>query len=167
MRDPHRALGRQPARVSRAGRSAQLTPTAANASATMRSGSMSRSLRVAMLAMLLGGMGIGTSPASARWGTKVVRYHGYRLSVPASWPVYGLSAHPKVCARFNRHAVYLGSPGSEQRCPAHAVGRTEAILLAPLKAAAARSSAAGAAPLPGSGRAQPQQGSETRLVIRS
>jgi len=37
--------------------------------------------------------------------------------------------------RFNRHAVYLGTPGPEERCPAHAVGRTDAILLSPLQAA--------------------------------
>lgn len=128
---------------------------------------MSRSLRVAALAMILGAWGLGASVASARWGHEVVRYHGYRLSVPASWPVYDLAAHPQVCVRFNRHAVYLGSPGAEQRCPAHAVGRTEAILLAPLAAHAARSSAATRTPLPGSGRAQPQHGSSIRFTVGS
>jgi Domain of unknown function (DUF1906) len=42
-----------------------------------------------------------------------------------------------VCVRFNRHAVYLGTPTSDQRCPAHAVGRTEALLLEPLGASIA------------------------------
>ena len=36
-----------------------------------------------------------------------------------------------MCVRFDRHAVYLGAPSAQQRCPAHAVGRTEAILLQP------------------------------------
>jgi hypothetical protein len=33
--------------------------------------------------------------------------------------------------RFNRHAVYLGTPGSDQNCPQQAAGRTEAILVSP------------------------------------
>jgi hypothetical protein len=72
--------------------------------------------------------------AGAAPSTKVVRYHGYKLTVPAAWPVYDLAADPTVCVRFDRHAVYLGRPSSRQRCPAHAVGRTEAILVAPLAA---------------------------------
>ncbi|MBV8955715.1 MAG: DUF1906 domain-containing protein [Solirubrobacterales bacterium] len=67
--------------------------------------------------------------------------------MPASWPVYDLSAHPSVCVRFNRHAVYLGTPSREQRCPAHAVGRTETILVAPV-ASAARAGATTVAALP-------------------
>ncbi len=128
---------------------------------------MSRSLRVATLAIFLGVLAVGTSAASARSGNKVISYHGYRVSVPRSWPVYDLAARPYVCARFNRHAVYLGSPSSEQRCPAHSVGRTEAILLAPLNASSARARGANTAPLPGSGHAQPAQGSSTRFVVGS
>jgi hypothetical protein len=64
-------------------------------------------------------------------GTKVVRYLGYRMVVPRDWPVYDLAAHPSVCVRFNRNAVYLGHPSSTQICPAHTVGRTEAILVDP------------------------------------
>jgi hypothetical protein len=64
--------------------------------------------------------------------TRVVRYGGLQLVVPASWPVYQLASHPTTCVRFDRHAVYLGRPGADQRCPAHAVGRTAAILVEPL-----------------------------------
>ena len=39
-----------------------------------------------------------------------------------------------MCVRFDRHAVYLGAPTAQERCPAHAVGRTEAILLQPANA---------------------------------
>jgi hypothetical protein len=74
-----------------------------------------------------------TATATAT-ATKVVSYRGERLSVPASWPVYRLARHPGACVRFNRHAVYLGSPSANQRCPAHALGRTEAILVSPLPA---------------------------------
>ena len=69
--------------------------------------------------------------ADATSSTKIVAYRGVRLHVPASWPVYNLARDPGVCVRFNRHAVYLGQPGLDQRCPAVAFGRTEAILVAP------------------------------------
>ncbi|HLY50896.1 MAG TPA: DUF1906 domain-containing protein, partial [Solirubrobacteraceae bacterium] len=76
---------------------------------------------------------------------QTVGYGGYRISVPASWPVYDLAKHPSVCVRFNRHAVYLGTPSATQRCPAHAAGRTEALLLEPLVGTSAR---AGGGPSP-------------------
>jgi hypothetical protein len=99
----------------------------------------------------------------------VVRYHGYRLVVPASWPVFNLAADPTACVRFNRHAVYLGTPGSRERCPAHAVGRTEAILVSPLAAHGARAGAGSAsalAPVSNLG-AQPAQGSATERAVPS
>jgi hypothetical protein len=84
--------------------------------------------------------------ASAATSTRSVSYDGYRLTVPASWPVYRLSAHSAVCVRFNRHAVYLGQPSVAPRCPADALGRTEAILVQPraLSQAPMTSSVAGA-----------------------
>ncbi|MDQ6777253.1 MAG: chap protein, partial [Actinomycetota bacterium] len=86
--------------------------------------------------------------AAAHGPVKLVRYRAYSLRVPASWPVFRLASDPSACVRFDRHAVYLGRPSSRQRCPAHAVGRTEAILVEPLAAAAARSRAAAGAALP-------------------
>jgi Domain of unknown function (DUF1906) len=65
---------------------------------------------------------------------RTITYLGYRLSVPASWPVYRLSADPARCVLFNQHAVYLGSPGADQSCPVSAFGRTEALLVQPLAA---------------------------------
>jgi len=75
------------------------------------------------------------TPATARpaSATKTLAYHGYRLVVPVSWPVYRLQTQPTACVRFNRHAVYLGRPGGDQRCDAHAAGRTEAILVQPVQ----------------------------------
>ena len=83
----------------------------------------------------------GGALADAGSNVRVVRYHGLRLSVPSSWPVYDLYRHPNVCVRFNRHAVYLGAPGQAERCPAQALGRTEAIVVqpAPGRASSARS----------------------------
>ena len=112
-----------------------------------------------------GSAAASTAPRSP--ATRVVRYHGYRLVVPAAWPVYDLATDPTVCARFDRHAVYLGQPSSRQRCPAHAVGRTEAILVSPLAAhsAGARGAAGPALPPVADPNAQPRDGSSTQLAI--
>jgi hypothetical protein len=63
--------------------------------------------------------------------TKIVRYQGFRLTIPAGWPVFHVGSDTTTCVRFDRHAVYLGRPSAAQRCPAHAAGRTEAILVEP------------------------------------
>ena len=94
-----------------------------------------RALCVTILALLLAG--VAAAPALAAPGLKVVSYHGYRVSVPRSWPVFDLARDPGTCVRFDRHALYLGTPGGAQHCPAHAAGRTEAILLEPTAVGAA------------------------------
>jgi hypothetical protein len=67
------------------------------------------------------------APAAAR----TVHFQGRSVAVPADWPVYRLADHPRMCVRMDRRAVYLGTPGSSQRCRAGAIGRTRAILVAP------------------------------------
>lgn len=115
---------------------------------------------LALLVILLASLGAAALAPGARAGAawKVVHYRGYRLSVPAAWPVFDLARSPGTCVRFDRHAVYVGTPGTDQVCPAHAAGHTEAILVEPLPAAraAAAADAADAAALP--------SGSSTRLV---
>ncbi len=117
-------------------------------------------------------MGILMAPRAALGATpgksaaKVVRYHGYRVVVPGGWPVYRLAAKAATCVRFDRHAVYLGQPGTDQRCRAGAAGRTEAILVAPLRS---RTTAAGAGggtglPLPTTAASLPARGSAIQLV---
>jgi hypothetical protein len=91
----------------------------------------------------------GAGSALARTGPqlKTVRYHGYAARVPASWPVYDLAREPQTCVRFNRHAVYVGTPGEQQLCPAHAAGHTSALLLEPAgRGVKAITSAAGTRP---------------------
>jgi len=73
--------------------------------------------------------------------TQVVQYHGYQVQVPGSWPVYNLATDPSQCVLFNTHAVYLGTPGSAQDCPAHAFGHTESLLIQPASQASVPSSA--------------------------
>jgi hypothetical protein len=81
-------------------------------------------------------------PAAAARSTRTVTYHGYTVSVPASWPVYNLADDPSRCVLLNQHAVYLGMPGANQDCPARAYGRTEALLIQPSGTAAAAGSSA-------------------------
>jgi glycoside hydrolase-like protein len=91
--------------------------------------------RCALLAALL----IAALPAVALGASanRSLRYHGYRVSVPAGWRVIRLQGTPTACVRFNQHAVYLGTPSVSQICPATAAGRTEAILVSPARSAAA------------------------------
>ena len=77
-------------------------------------------------------------PALAAGSTKTVTYRGYRVVVPAAWPVINLASDPTACVRFDRHAVYLGAPGAAARCSTAAAGRTEAILISPLHKAPAQ-----------------------------
>jgi Domain of unknown function (DUF1906) len=88
------------------------------------------------LALVLAGVAPASAAASrpsarTNSATRLVTYHGYQIRVPSSWPVYNLASDPTRCVLFNRHAVYLGTPGANQRCPARAYGRTEAVLVQP------------------------------------
>lgn len=85
---------------------------------------------VPLLLGLVGLLGLSAAPAPAA-GKRVVRFDGRTLTVPASWPVYRLSRHPRMCVRLDRRAVYLGAPSAQQDCPAEAIGRRRAILVEP------------------------------------
>lgn len=122
---------------------------------------------LAVVIALLGLPGAATAHASP--ALKAVRYMGYTVHVPRSWPVYDLSKQPTVCVRFDRHAVYLGAPSSAQRCPSHAAGRSEAILIQPMAAGSARAGATSATPVPQvtDPGAQRGQGSGGELAVPS
>jgi hypothetical protein len=62
---------------------------------------------------------------------RTVQYAGHSLNVPADWPVIDLTARPNECVRFDRNAVYLGTPGADQRCPATVHDVTDAVLMEP------------------------------------
>lgn len=62
---------------------------------------------------------------------QTIAYSGSGFTAPAQWPVIDLRTSPAACVRFDVHAVYLGSPSSDQSCPSHAQGRTEAVLVEP------------------------------------
>ena len=75
----------------------------------------------------------GSVKASARAqpGIKTVRYDGYTFNVPANWPVYQLGRNSAQCVRYDRNAVYLGSPGVNQQCPPNLIGRAGTVSIAP------------------------------------
>jgi hypothetical protein len=101
-----------------------------------------RLLRPAVAAFLL--LGLLATPALGR----TVHFDGRAVGVPAHWPVYRLADHPRMCVRLDRQAVYLGTPGSGQRCPAEAIGRQRAILVEPRSRLRARAAASAIAPAP-------------------
>jgi hypothetical protein len=84
---------------------------------------------------LVGGLVAGAA-AEGAGDTKTVSYLGYEVSVPASWPVVDLAKDPTACVRFDQAAVYLGRSTAQADCPAHLVGRSEGLVLAPLTAPA-------------------------------
>lgn len=53
--------------------------------------------------------------------SRIVNFAGRRFQVPADWQVTDLSADPTACVRFDRHVVYLGTPGPQERCRAQGV----------------------------------------------
>lgn len=69
--------------------------------------------------------------ASAPNGLRTVTYQGVQFDVPADWPVYDLATDPTTCVRFDVHAVYLGQPGADMKCPAGVIGRANAVLVEP------------------------------------
>lgn len=98
-----------------------------------------RLLRSAVAALVL--LGLLAAPAMAR----TVHFGGRAVDVPRGWPVLRLAQHPHACVRLDRRAVYLGTPGANQRCPATAIGRQRAILIEPRSAARSRAAASAVA----------------------
>jgi Domain of unknown function (DUF1906) len=102
---------------------------------------MARNGRAAAACALLAALAVpaAASDASARSapGLKQVSYLGYTFTIPGSWPVINDAAHPRGCVRFDRHAVYLGTPGVNQDCPSWLFGTTETLLIQPGPASSA------------------------------
>ena len=67
--------------------------------------------------------------------TQVVRYRDVEFTVPADWPIVDLEADPTTCVRFDVHAVYLGHPGADMRCPATVNGHAASVLVEPIDGA--------------------------------
>src|ERR1035438_10338436 len=98
---------------------ALLVPQAAYATTNLAGGAIS-----------VPGASSPAKPAPAVPGsTRFVSYNGVRVTVPAAWPVIDLRLHPSACVRLDQAALYLGSPGPQSDCPAHAVGRADTIWL--------------------------------------
>jgi len=63
-------------------------------------------------------------------GEKTISYDGIEVSVPARWPVYWLKKDPNKCVSYDQNAVYVGTPGVNQACPAGLIGRDDTISIA-------------------------------------
>jgi peptidoglycan hydrolase-like protein with peptidoglycan-binding domain len=79
-------------------------------------------------------LGPAHAAAAVQGATRLVSYHGVRVTIPAAWPVIDLRVHPSTCVRLDQAALYLGSPGPQSDCPAHAVGRADTVWLKPASA---------------------------------
>ena len=92
-------------------------------------------------------------------GAKTVQFDGHAVRVPAGWPVYRLAEHPRMCVRLDRRAVYLGTPGANERCPSQAIGARRAILIdSSARARSAASTSAVVPPAPVAGGSEPFTG---------
>jgi hypothetical protein len=127
-------------------------------------GRPSRLILPALCALLSGSAFAAAVPAVA--GAKLIRYHGRAVAIPDGWPVHDLARDPSRCVRLDRRAVYLGAPSARQRCPAHVVGRSRAIVVEPhgrraivLHGARAGSPTGGGSPTSGGPGASPGRGS--------
>ncbi len=89
--------------------------------------SLTADIRPAMQDVSLTSAGRSAEKAASRPRTKVVKYDGYAVRVPASWPVYNLDKDPRRCVRYDVDVVYLGTPGANQNCPPHLVGRVDTV----------------------------------------
>jgi hypothetical protein len=96
----------------------------------------STSILLLPLAVLLAMAVVSPGGAAA---ARQVQFDGQSVQVPKGWPVYRLDQRPRMCVRLDRRAVYLGTPSSQQRCPAGAMGRRRAILVEPRSAGTGRS----------------------------
>ena len=74
---------------------------------------------------------VSVTPNAQAADQRSVTYLRHRFTVPRGWQVVDLSANPRACVRFDRHALYLGTPSPDQDCPARAIGRSEAVLVQP------------------------------------
>ena len=114
---------------------------------TLLSARMARWTLMAVAAALMIGAGspVALAAASDSSAMKTVSYLGYRFQVPARWPVVHAGRASTTCVNFDRHAIYLGDPGLDQKCPSGLLGTTEAILVQPSRASSASSGSSSAA----------------------
>ena len=130
------ALSAQPARAEPGGHR-----TRAHASGMPASAGRSELASLTGVGLAAAGrLAAGPAATGTSRRTKAVSYLGRTFRVPRSWPVVRDGSHPHGCVRFDQHAVYLGTVGHDERCPSWLLGTTEALLIQPGPAIAARTS---------------------------
>jgi hypothetical protein len=90
-----------------------------------------RPTSILLLAIAVALVSLGVFSSSVSAATRAVHFDGRTVQVPKGWPIHRLNEHPRMCVRLDRRAVYLGTPSSQQQCPAEAIGRQRAIVVEP------------------------------------
>jgi hypothetical protein len=109
-----------------------------------------------------------TPPTTVAGVGQIVTFGGISLRVPADWPVHALASDPTQCVRFDIHAAYLGQQGPNANCPAHLIGRTEAVQIEQLDSATQLDAAQATQPLTINGlnaRSDPDPDSNGALTV--
>jgi Domain of unknown function (DUF1906) len=114
-------LGQQPG-ILGVSLTAEVRPATTNAGPDPAAAPVSKALS--------GRAGKASKKASSKTGEKTISYGGLEVSVPARWPVYWLNKDPNRCVRYDQNAVYVGTPGVNQDCPAGLIGRDDTISIA-------------------------------------
>jgi hypothetical protein len=114
------ALGHQPVVIG-ASLTADVRPAIKHASLTAAITVREKSTRA------VARPGKATVAKAAKTPEKSITYEGVQFRVPASWPVYYLNQDPDQCVRYDKNAVYIGTPGPAQDCPAGLIGRADTI----------------------------------------
>ncbi len=94
-----------------------------------------------LLLATAGGPAVSATAGVTHAQAQRMTYRGYTFTIPRSWTVIRLAAHPHSCVRFDRHVLYLGTPGRSQHCPSTLIGTTEALLVQPATARATATAA--------------------------
>ncbi|MFB9370248.1 glycoside hydrolase domain-containing protein [Kitasatospora albolonga] len=110
---------------------------------------LSRSTTVLLLTLSAAASGVSVAAAAEAPGTQQVSYRGLKLAVPAGWQVVDLEKNPRACVRLDRNAVFLGTPGADQDCPAKpAAERADVLVVEPVPAGSSAPVVEAGRPLP-------------------
>jgi Domain of unknown function (DUF1906) len=113
-------LGHQPVAIG-ASLTADVRPAINHASLTAAVTSVKESVKEKVT------RAVARTAKTAKTAEKSITYEGVQFRVPASWPVYYLNQDPSQCVRYDQNAVYVGTPGPAQDCPAGLIGRADTI----------------------------------------
>jgi hypothetical protein len=92
-----------------------------------RAGLSSGRLRAWVALGVAGAVAVAVPALAGSAATRGLSWQGVRLEVPEQWQVVDFATDPAACLRLDRPTLYLGTPGPDQDCPAHLVGRAPTV----------------------------------------